>query len=104
MKKNYLPLPYDDIDTFFHTQFQLIREGNDVSIFNWSNSINNVDLETMFIDFKREVLLEYYVPKKCLKSPITFLNYVIKTITEISDNMLVYTHGSGFWKYYDTIQ
>lgn len=88
------------IDYHFDTNFLDFYQNNTTQIvFNWSHTINNIDLDLMFEDLKREkdVNLSLYFQKYKLKSAVTFINNML---ISCGKPRLQYTHRVGFWRYY----
>ena len=80
------------IDSFFNNKFAYSQLNeitvNLYNIFPWTYDFNSEDIRIMFEDLQREIYLQYYVPKKYLKSPIMFLNFVMKQIPCLRNNYL----------------
>lgn len=66
------------VDSFFKTnlEYAQINVINSDEIFEWTHTVNIVDLEIMFEDLKNDILIEYYIPNSKQKNVIKFLNYL----------------------------
>ena len=75
------------IDSFFNSKFAYSQLNEIIvemySIFPWSHDFNSEDIRIMFEDLQKELYLQNYVPKQYLKSPIMFLNFVMKQIPNL---------------------
>ena len=103
----YLKLDQDTliiIDEYFKSRFVFaqknIIEINIDNIFPWNFEFNSEDIQIMFEDLQKELSLKYYVPKFYLTSPIKFINYVFKTITNLENYYLKPHETHGFFRTY----
>ena len=83
----FSPLDQDTlkiIDSFFNSRFAFYQLNESeielYSIFPWNHDFNSDDIQIMFEDLQKEIMLKYYIPKQYIKTPIKFLNYVFKQI------------------------
>ena len=92
------------IDTFFNSMFSYYQINNkDVelySIFPWNHDFNSMDIQIMFEDLQNELYLSNYFPKRYLKSPIIFLNSVMKRISNLSMLYLKPYKTTGIFRTY----
>ena len=90
------------IDDHFDTDFENLLNGNLRNIdnlFNWTHPINNLDLDDMYRELQREIDVGLYVATKYIKSPIAFLNYLLKS-SELSQYYIKPLRSQGFIVYY----
>ena len=92
------------IDNFFNSSFANFQL-NDIAIelyyiFPWTHCFNSDDIQLMFEDLQKEIDLQYYVPKKYLKTPIKFLNFILKQIPNLSNYYLKPYSTTGFFRTY----
>ena len=91
------------IDNIFNSQLQNIIEGGNVRLFNWTHEVNNLDLDAMFQDIQREVLLNMYIPKHKLRTSITFWNYILDMLPLPVKYKLQKINTNGFIHYFEVV-
>ena len=103
----YLPLDQvtlEIIDSFFNSKFayfQLNETSVELySIFPWTHDFNSEDIQIMFEDLQKEIKLHHYVPKHYMKTPILFLNFILKQIPNLSRVYLNPYKTTGFFRIY----
>lgn len=103
----YLPLDQTTlhvIDDFFNSKFaysQITEITPELYfIFPWTHDFNSDDLQIIFEDLQKEIYLDNYVPKKYLKSAITFLNFILKQIPNLSTYYLKPNTTVGYFRTY----
>ena len=93
----------DDVfnSKFSYFQFNEIDEPPEIkNIFQWSNDFNSEDIKIMLEDLKKEIHLEFYIPKQYLISPIKFLNYIMKKIQSLNNYYLNPYQTKGIFRTY----
>ena len=103
----YIPLDQSTlkrIDHSFNSMFEhhlLDQISIDLySIFPWTHDFNSEDIQIMFEDVQRELYLENYVPKRYLKTPIKFLNFILKQIPNLTTVYLKPYCTNGIFRTY----
>ena len=81
------------IDEYFNSTFFAFSQFNEkqielYDIFPWTHDFNSEDIQIMFEDLQKQIYLDNYIPKKYLKTPVKFLNYVMKQIPSLKDHYL----------------
>ena len=97
----YLKLNYEtlaEIDLFFKTTFSYT---DSQQIFNWTHPVNSEDIRIMFEDLKRyDPYISYYIPKRYMKSPISFLNFIIKNTHNFKHLIIIPNQSRGIFRTY----
>ena len=93
------------VDKFFNSRFEnyMLNEQSVelYNIFPWTYDFNSEDIELMFEDLQKDIYLQNYVPKRYLKTPITFLNFILKQIPNLNTVYLKpYNTKKHFRNYY----